>query len=119
MKTLTVVKVTPSGLTFTRALSELSKDLTLAQKVKCTFWAPERFTVRWRYPVFERSRTWLFPSLGPSTLVRMLTSPDFVQGPLQPVPPEKVPDSKPSLAIGSVRGGGGLGVTGPAVRHFT
>ena len=49
----------------------------------------------------------------------MLTSPDFVHGPLQPVPPEKVPDSKPSLAIGSARVGGGLGVTGPAVRHFT
>ena len=57
VKTFTVVKVTPSGLTFTRALSEPSKDRTLAQKVKRTFCAPERFSVRWRYPVFRRSLT--------------------------------------------------------------
>ena len=54
--------------------------------------------------------------MGPSTLVRMLTSPDFVHGPLQPVPPEKVPDSKPSAAIDS--GAGVVKVKSPETARF-
>ena len=42
----------------------------------------------------------------------MLTSPDFVQGPLQPVPPAKVPDSKPSVAIGDAAAADGRGHAG-------